>query len=150
SVAAVAARNDQEEGVRITALNDRLAPDPQAAETALAEIIQAARERPAEQAYDIQSQLHRRQTDNAELVTAAHRYEQTAADVDDLLDHLATTDAWQALAGALRQILAGERDREALLAGLHPVDTAIVRTTLDRLSDDPHATKPANPAVAEG
>lgn len=150
SVAELAARVDQVEGVRFTALIDRLAPDPQAAETALAEIIQAARELPAEQVYDIQSQLQRWQPAIDELVAAVHGDEQAAADVDDLLDHLATTDDWQALAGALRQILAGERDREALLAGLHPVDTAIVRTTLDRLSDDPHATKPANPAVAEG
>lgn len=155
SVADLAARVEQVEGVRFTALIHRLAPDPQAAQAALAEIIQTARELPAEQVYDVQGHLRRWQPAIDALVDAAGGDEQAAADVDDLLDDLATADDWRALAGTLRRILAGERDLRALLTGLDPADTAIVRATLDRLGgdpDDPGTTEPVDPVttVVEG
>jgi hypothetical protein len=53
-------------------------------------------------------------------------------ELSDLLDDIATTD-WAALVGALRRVLAGDRDREQLLTGLDHVGTAILTATIDRL-----------------
>lgn len=52
-----------------------------------------------------------------------------------LLDDIATTD-WAALAAALGRVLAGDRGRELLLAGLDDLGTAILGATLDRISPE--------------
>jgi len=54
--------------------------------------------------------------------------------VSTLLDRLADTKDWAALAGVLRRVIAGDRDPETLLADLDPVDTAIVTRLLDALA----------------
>ncbi|MGH3719867.1 MAG: hypothetical protein ACRDRI_13720 [Pseudonocardiaceae bacterium] len=58
----------------------------------------------------------------------------TPAELVDTLDELGATSHCAPLATALRQILAGHRDREQLRAGLDDVDTAILTATLDRLN----------------
>ncbi|MGH3853029.1 MAG: hypothetical protein ACRDR6_05935 [Pseudonocardiaceae bacterium] len=62
--------------------------------------------------------------------TAGH----TPAELVDTLDQLDATTHCAPLAAALRQILAGHRDREQLRLGLDDVDTEILTATLDRLN----------------
>jgi hypothetical protein len=59
----------------------------------------------------------------------------TPTELTDLLEDIATTD-WVALVAALRRVLAGDRGRELLLAGLDHIGAAILTATLDQLS--PH------------
>jgi hypothetical protein len=63
----------------------------------------------------------------------------------DSLDYLGNTPGWAALVTALRRVLAGDRDREHLLAGLDDTETAILTTILDRLSIEP-GPDPSSPA----
>jgi hypothetical protein len=53
--------------------------------------------------------------------------------LEQLLTTLAGRPDWSDLAGVLRRILTGERDPNTLLAGLDPIDTAVVTATLERL-----------------
>lgn len=134
SVAEIAAQVEQVEGVRFTALIASLALDPETAEAALTEIIQTARELSAEQARNAQRHLEEWwQQRIAALAAAARGDHQAATTVAELLDQLADTKHWQALAQVLRRILDGEREPDALMDKLDPIDTAIVRALLDRL-----------------
>jgi tetratricopeptide (TPR) repeat protein len=143
SVAELAAQVEQVEGVRFAALIHALALDTVTAEAALADIIHAARNLPDEPTPDLQRHLDRWEPHISALVAAVGGDQQATAAVDQLLDQLAGTDDWGALAGIMRRILAGERDAGTLLNGLDPVDTVIVRATLDRLSAaDPPAGNP--------
>ncbi|SDL49850.1 CHAT domain-containing protein [Geodermatophilus siccatus] len=68
-------------------------------------------------------------------IAAASGGDQTARqEVTGYLDGLADDSAWAALAGVLRRVLDGERDPQALLAGLDTVDTTIVTRLLDALA----------------
>jgi hypothetical protein len=53
----------------------------------------------------------------------------------DGLDELGARTDWAALGVALHRVLAGDRNREQLLAGLDDIETAILTTVLDRLND---------------
>jgi hypothetical protein len=53
--------------------------------------------------------------------------------VGPFLEQLSAQDDWRELAATLRQVLAGERDPRALLAGLDPTDTLIVADVLRAL-----------------
>ncbi|MBW7884473.1 MAG: hypothetical protein H3C34_17905 [Caldilineaceae bacterium] len=67
-------------------------------------------------------------------MVAACRGDNTAAgQLTPLLDQLAQTADWQALAAVFRRVLAGERDAEALLDGLDKTDTIIVTALLQAL-----------------
>jgi hypothetical protein len=72
----------------------------------------------------------------AAVVATTEGDEDTAAGLQPLLDQLGATDDWAALVAVLRRILAGERG-EHLLTGLDPVDTAIARETLRRVTSGP-------------
>jgi hypothetical protein len=56
------------------------------------------------------------------------------AQIEQALTGLAERAEWRALAAALTRVVAGERDREALVAGLDPVDTALVDLALEALA----------------
>ncbi len=63
-----------------------------------------------------------------------------------LLDQLGATDDWGALVGALRRVLAGERDPAALLPGLDQVDAVILGDVLRGLGAAPRAaSQPSSP-----
>ncbi|MBV9141741.1 MAG: hypothetical protein JO115_12625 [Pseudonocardiales bacterium] len=66
-------------------------------------------------------------------VTTGH----TPTELNHTLDQLGDTTSWAALVAALRRVLAGERDRTHLLAGLNDIGAAILTTTLDRLPSEP-------------
>lgn len=53
------------------------------------------------------------------------------------LDELAATADWGALVAALRRVLAGERDSEALAVGLDEVDRAVLAEVLAKLEAEP-------------
>ncbi|MDG6105003.1 AAA family ATPase [Dactylosporangium aurantiacum] len=71
----------------------------------------------------------------AAVAAAADGDHAAAADVNPLLDDLAGRDEWAALAAILRRIIAGERDPDALQAGLDPTDTAIAAAVLAQLAN---------------
>ncbi|MEU0557437.1 CHAT domain-containing protein [Dactylosporangium sp. NPDC006015] len=75
----------------------------------------------------------------AAVVAAANGDHTAAADLDPVLDDLASREEWAALAAALRHIIAGQRDPNTLQTGLDPTDTAITTAVLTRL------TNPTNP-----
>ena len=61
-------------------------------------------------------------------------------------DKLGATDNWGALVGALRRVLAGERDPAALLPGLDQVDAVILGDVLRGLGAAPRAaSQPGSP-----
>jgi hypothetical protein len=71
------------------------------------------------------------------VAAAARGDEHVPPGLDQLLDQLAETSDWSALAAVLRRILAGERDPDRLTAGvdaLDAVDTAIVEEVLTLLA----------------
>jgi hypothetical protein len=72
------------------------------------------------------------------VAAAAGGDRQARAGLEPVLAELGKIEAWAALVGTLRRLLDGERD-PALLDGLDPIDTAIVRATLDRLGATPGA-----------
>ena len=68
-------------------------------------------------------------------VATAVTTEHTPAELDALLDDLGGMKDWTSLVSALRRVLAGERGRDRLEAGLDEIDTAILAATLDRLPE---------------
>lgn len=118
---------DVGDGVRFGDLVAALCPDPNVADNALLALLATAA-------------LTRWEPVIAAVVDAATSGH-TRPELADFLDELgATTDAttnWAALVAALRRVLAGDRDREQLLAGLDEVDTAILTAVLDRLLTSP-------------
>jgi hypothetical protein len=58
-------------------------------------------------------------------------------ELTNTLDEFGASTDWAALITALRQVLAGVRDRTQLLTGLDDIDTAILTTVLDRLPTTP-------------
>ncbi|SFN88932.1 CHAT domain-containing protein [Geodermatophilus obscurus] len=122
------------EGVYLGALLDALQPDSDQQQAALDEILQTARTMPGDQAFDVQRHLDRWEPVLAALAAAIGGDPAARQEATEGLDGLTDTSDWAALAGVLRRVLAGERDPEALLPGLHPVHTAIVTRLLDALA----------------
>jgi hypothetical protein len=73
------------------------------------------------------------------VVAAARGDRWAAAEVEPVLTDLAAEADWEALAGVLRRVLAGERD-PTLTQGLDETDTVVVAAVLDRLADQPDPT----------
>lgn len=67
------------------------------------------------------------------VTAAATTADPIPAELAELLDELAATEEWSQLVAAIRRVLAGDRGRDNLLAGLDPVDTAIVTAILNQL-----------------
>jgi hypothetical protein len=134
TVAQVIATAELTEGVRLGALLAALQPDPQAVEDALAEILRAAAALPPQDSGpDIAAHLRAWEPVIAAIATVCQVGQQPQADLAEFLDEQAKQPDWTSLVALLRRILAGERDEDALLTGLDPVDTAIARETLGRL-----------------
>lgn len=68
------------------------------------------------------------------MVAASEGHEQAAAQLHAYFAEIEREPQWQQLTPVMRRILAGEREAQALLPGLDPVDTLIVRDTLDALA----------------
>jgi hypothetical protein len=133
SVDELAAQVERVEGVHFGRLVRALVPDPGEAEAALTEIVRVAHDLPDGQIYDLQGHLDQWGPGITAMAAAVGGDKEAATATGQLLDQLAGTDDWGALADVLRRILAGERDAQALVVGLDPIDTAIVEATLDRL-----------------
>jgi hypothetical protein len=81
----------------------------------------------------------------AAIAAAAQGRADAAAQLEDYFTQLTQAQPqWRALVAALRRILAGERDPQALLPGLDPVDTLIVRDALAALEPAPAGGGPAS------
>ena len=145
TVAEVAVEVERTEGVRFAALVTALAGAADTADRALANVLQAAHDLPVDDAIDLQSHLDRWEPRIAAIVAAVGGDLDAAEAIDGLLDQLANTRDWATLVAAVRAILAGQRDPDRLLAGLDPIDTAIVARTLDALA----GRVTLNPAPAE-
>lgn len=78
----------------------------------------------------------------AAMVAAVSGDPRAAAALSEHLNVRELAPDWSRLVDALRRILGGERDAGALIAGLHPVDAAVVTSTLDALAGryQPRAT----------
>lgn len=125
---------DAGDGVHFGDLVAALCPDTNTADQSLAHLLATAAALPAE------NTVERLLTDWDPIITAVVTTATTGhtpTELADALTHLGDTTDWAALGAALRRVLAGERDREHLLAGLDEVDTAILTATLDRLPTDP-------------
>ncbi len=134
TVAQVVATAELTEGVRLGALLATLQPDPQAVEAALAEILRTAAELPPQDSEpDTAALLREWEPVIAAIAAACQACQQPPRELAEFLDEQANQPDWAALVAVLRRLLAGERDRSALLTGLDPIDTAIARETLRRL-----------------
>jgi hypothetical protein len=83
------------------------------------------------------------------IVAACNGNPDASAQLAPFLDDLGSRDDWKPLVAAIRQILAGERDPEKLLANLDDMETLIVSDTLRVLGVDPR-TLPALPGEEPG
>ena len=134
TVAQVIAAAEQTEGVSLGALLTALQPDPQAVEYALAEILRAAAEQPAQDiAPHIAAYLQAWEAVIAAIAAVCQAGREPSAELAEFLAEAAKQPTWEALVTVLRRILGGERDETALLADLDPIHTAIARQTLNRL-----------------
>jgi tetratricopeptide (TPR) repeat protein len=131
TVVQVVATAELTEGVLLGALLSALQPDPEAVENALAEILRLV---PQASKSRIVSAVQRWEPVIAAIATACQVGQEPPAELAEFLDEQAKHPDWTALVAVLRRILAGERDEPALLTGLDPIDTAIARETLARLS----------------
>ncbi len=128
---------DAGDGVRFGDLVAALCPDPDTADQALTDLLATAVTLPDQPAEDTVAPLLAQWEPVIAAVTVAATTGHTPPELTDHLHRLNDTTDWAALVAALRRVLAGDRDRERLLAGLNKVDTAILTATLDRLSTDP-------------
>jgi len=80
------------------------------------------------------------------VVAAAAAGASVPPELAALLDKMGATDDWGALVGALRRVLAGERDPAALLPGLDQVDAVILGDVLRGLG----ATSPSPSSTGGG
>ncbi len=127
----LAAIVDRVDGVHLADLVARLCPDTTTADETITTLLNTAADL---EAVRFQQLLEAWEPEIVLLVTAAGGDQQAAEALAQLLDQLAATDDLAALVGVWRRILAGDRDRAALTAGLDPIDSAIVTRTLDALS----------------
>lgn len=124
---------DAGEGVHLGPLLAALCPDPDTASHALAELLAAAATLPDDGIDRLLADWDPLITAIATAATNGH----TPAELTSTLDELSATTDWAALSTALRQVLAGHRDRAQLLTGLDDIDTTILTTVLDRLPTSP-------------
>ncbi|MGQ0776735.1 MAG: hypothetical protein ACT4NY_20325 [Pseudonocardiales bacterium] len=130
---------DAGDGVHFGKLVVALCPDRATAEDALADLlatVDTSADRQADQALVGADYLLAAWGPVITAVVAMARNDGTPHELTELLDDIATTD-WAALVTALRRVLAGDRSRELLLAGLDDIGTAILTATLDQLSTHP-------------
>ena len=127
---------DAGDGVRFGELRTALCPDPGTTDQALTDLLATAAALPDQPAEDTVDRHLTQWEPVIAAVTAAATAGHTPTELTDHLDRLDDSTDWAALVAALRRVLAGDRDREQLLAGLDDVDTAILTATLDRLSTD--------------
>jgi tetratricopeptide (TPR) repeat protein len=80
------------------------------------------------------------------VVAACQGDNEAAAEVAPFLHQLAQQDDWRDLVAVLRRILAGERDPNALLAGLDDTDAIIAGNVLQALGVEISASPPAEEA----
>ena len=134
TVAEVTAIAERTEGVRLGALLAALEPDPRAIEDALTEILRAAADLPpGEDETGIASQVQQWEPVIAGIAAACQAGQEPPAGLLEFLDESAGNPDWAALAAVLRRVLDGERG-DLLLDGLDPIDTAIAREILTRLT----------------
>jgi hypothetical protein len=132
-----------DDGVRFGNLVATLCPDPTTAEHALADLLATVAISADPQADNAPSGTDHLLAAWGPIITAigaAVTNGDTPTELTDLLEDIATTD-WVALVAALRRVLAGDRGRELLLAGLDNIGTAILTATLDQLSTHPGRTR---------
>jgi len=127
---------DAGDGIRFGELRTALCPDPDTADQALTDLLATAATLPDQPAEDMLAPLLAEWEPVIAAVTAAVTTGHTPTELTDRLDRLDDSTDWAALVAALRRVLAGDRDREQLLAGLDDIDTAILTATLDRLATD--------------
>ncbi|HEU0089880.1 MAG TPA: AAA family ATPase [Pseudonocardiaceae bacterium] len=136
ALAEVIALVEADAGVRLGNLVAALCPGRSTTEHALADLLATAATSAAQQADHAPVDVNHLLAAWGPVISAvgaAARDGDIPAELTDLLDELATTD-WVALVAALRRVLAGERGREHLLAGLDHIGTAILAATLDHLT----------------
>ena len=133
TVSKLAAQVGKVDGVRLGLLVATLCPNPNVADQVLADVIQQARELPDETS-EVRSHLEEWEPRIAALVAAVGGEEVAAAAINRSLDQIADDKNWSALVHVLRRILAGDRDREQLTAGLDAIGTAIVERALDAIT----------------
>ncbi len=130
---------DADDGVRFGTLVVALCPDPATAEHALIELLATAAISADQQADNAPVGTDHLLAAWGPIITAvgtAATNGDTPTELTDLLEDIATTD-WVALVATLRRVLAGDRGRELLLAGLDNIGAAILTATLDQLSTHP-------------
>ncbi len=130
---------DAGDGVHFGNLVVILCPDPATAEHALADLLTTAAISADQQADNAPVGTDHLLAAWGPIITAlgaAATNGDTPTELTDLLEDIATTD-WVALVATLRRVLAGDRGRELLLAGLDNIGAAILTATLDRLSTHP-------------
>ncbi len=126
---------DAGEGVHFGRLVSALCPDLDVADRALAKLLSNAAILRDQLAWN---PIERHLTEWDPLITAivaAATNGHTPTELTNTLDELGASTNWTNLIIALRQVLAGARDRAQLLTltGLDVIDTAILTTVLDRL-----------------
>jgi hypothetical protein len=112
------------------------APD---ADTAMAEVLAAARALPPPLSVD--EQVSRWEPEISALVAGVRGDTEAANVLDAVLRARASSTDWHALTVALRLVADGDRDADILTAGLDKIDTAILTRTLAALD----GTQPVNP-----
>ena len=129
---------EQTEGVHLGQLITSLQSDPQAAASALTQILQtaAATEPGPDPRSSIENFLQQWEPYIAATADAAAGDTDAAAELTPALDKIAQDQDWAALVVVLRRIIDGDRG-DGLLAGLDPVDTAVAAEVLARLSPPP-------------
>jgi tetratricopeptide (TPR) repeat protein len=124
------------EGVRYTSLVTALT-EPASADETLTQVLHTASQLGVDQEPDggsIEKLLAVWQPIIQAVTVAAAGFGPVPREQTELLDQLATTQDWNQLVTRIGRVLAGDRNRDALLNGLDPVDTAILTAILDRLS----------------
>jgi CHAT domain len=137
TVAEVVRVTELTDGVRLGELLAALQPDPAAVEAALAQILHEAANLPSDDDVGTTRSLEQWEPVIAAVAAACGGDQDAAAELGPYLDEQAKHPDWAALVAVLRRILDGERG-DALLDGLDPIDTAIARHTLTRLTDSGH------------
>jgi tetratricopeptide (TPR) repeat protein len=124
---------EQTDGVRLGELITALQPDQEVAEEALAQILRDAADLPADDAGDVAGHLEQWEPVISALAANSRGDRDAAAQLLQALDEAVKDPDWAALVAVLRRILDGERGG-SLLDGLDPIDTAIARAALARIS----------------
>ncbi|MGH8897973.1 MAG: hypothetical protein ACRDZ4_13370 [Egibacteraceae bacterium] len=126
---------DQTDDVHLAQLVDRLPKQAGDGEEALAEVVRLARQLPADQTFELERHLQNWAPVIAWIVAAVTGDTAAATAVEQVLTEGEQADQadWVALVDRLRRVLAGDRGDD-LVAGLDPIDTAIVQRTLDALA----------------